>query len=207
MSRFEDGSYGSSAGKALIGKVLAGRCEMKYTRAAVGEGAIPEGMTPKTMTNVADYVMDAKISAVTNPQDGECQVTIQIKSDDVERGFYATSIILFAEDPDLGEVPYTYLCLENEPEWIRPSSSIVGKLATFDIIAIVGDVDAVSAVIDPESIATVGQVEKMIKEHILSLPSTNSKFELIKEDENNYIGLIREEDLEEVGENDFVLNL
>lgn len=165
MSKFQDGSYGSLTGIALIGKVLAGRCGMKYTRAAVGSGAIPADMTPKTMTDVAGYIMDAKIAAVTNPIDGECQVTIQIKSDDVEYGFYATGIVLFAEDPDEGEVPYTYLLLENEPEWIRPASSIVGKLATFDIIAAVGDIDAVTAVIDPEAIATVGQVEQMIAVH------------------------------------------
>lgn len=165
MSKFEDGSYGSLTGVALIAKVLAGRCSMKYTRAAVGEGKIPDEMTPKTMSGAAGYVMDAKIAAVTNPVDGECQVTVQIKSDNVERGFYATNIVLFAEDPDEGEVPYTYLLLENEPEWIRPASSIVGKLATFDIIAAVGDVDAVTAIIDPEAIATVGQVEQMLEDH------------------------------------------
>ena len=32
MSKFEDGSYGSLTGVSLIGKVLAGRCSMKYTR-------------------------------------------------------------------------------------------------------------------------------------------------------------------------------
>lgn len=165
MPKFEDGSYGSLTGIALIGKVLAGRCGMKYTRAAAGSGAIPDGMTPKTMTGPAEYVMDAKIAAVTNPIDGECQVTVQIKSDDVENGFYVTCIVLFAEDPDNGEVPYTYLFLENEPEWIRPASSIVGKLATFDLIVAVGDVDAVSAVIDPEAIATVGRVEQMFADH------------------------------------------
>lgn len=165
MSKFEDGSYGSLTGIALIGKVLAGRCGMKYTRAAVGSGAIPEDKTPKTMTDVAGYVMDAKIAAVTNPVDGECQVTVQIKSDNVESGFYATGIVLFAEDPDLGEVPYTYLSLENEPEWIRPKSSIVGKLATFDLIAAVGEVDAVTAIIDPEAIATIGEVEQLIADH------------------------------------------
>lgn len=165
MSMFEDGSYGSLTGVALIGKVLAGRCGMKYTRAAVGNGVIPDEMTPKTMTGPAGYVMDAVISAVTNPIDGECQVTVQIKSDNVERGFYATNIVLYAEDPDVGEVPYTYLCLENEPEWIRPASSIVGKLATFDLIAAVGDVDAVTAVIDPESIITMGQAKKMFADH------------------------------------------
>lgn len=165
MSKFEDGSYGSLTGVALLGKILAGRCGMKYTRAAVGKGAIPDDMTPKTMTGCADYVMDAKIAAVTNPVDGECQVTVQIKSDDVETGFYLTNIVLFAEDPDEGDVPYTYLSLENEPEWIRPASSIVGKLATFDLIAAVGDVDKVAAVIDPEAIATVGQVQQMIVDH------------------------------------------
>ena len=53
MSKFEDGSYGSLTGVSLIGKVLAGRCSMKYTRAAAGSGQIPEGMTPKTMTGPA----------------------------------------------------------------------------------------------------------------------------------------------------------
>ena len=144
MSKFEDGSYGSLTGIALIGKVLAGRCQMHY-------GTIPEGLTPKTMTGPAGYVMDAQIAAVSNPVDGECQVTVRIKSESVESGFYLTNIVLFAEDPDDGEVPYTYLCLENEPEWIRPASSVVGKLATFDLIAAVGDVDTVTAVIDPEN--------------------------------------------------------
>lgn len=165
MSMFEDGSYGSLTGVKLIGKVLAGRCTMKYTRAAVGNGTIPEGFTPKTMTGPAGYVMDAMIAAVSNPVDGECQVTVQIKSDNVKTGFYATNIVLFAEDPDDGEVAYTYLSLENEPEWIRPASSIVGKLATFDLIAAVGDVDAVTAVIDPEAIATVAHVQQLIEDH------------------------------------------
>ena len=78
MPRFEDGSYSSKAGIALIAKVLAGRCQMHYTRAAVGKGTIPEGMSPKTMTEPAGYVMDAKIAAVGNPVDGECQVSVQI---------------------------------------------------------------------------------------------------------------------------------
>ncbi len=164
MSRFEDGSYGSQSGIALIAKVLAGRCRMKYTRAAIGKGTIPDDMTPKTMTGCADYVMDAMIAEVSNPVDGECQVTVQIKSDNVEKGFYGTNIVLFAEDPDEGEVAYTYLSLENEPEWIRPASSIVGKLATFDLIAAVGDVDVVEAVIDPDALMTRAAAERLIAE-------------------------------------------
>ena len=165
MAKYEDGSYGSATGIALIAKVLAGRCAMKYTRVAVGKGNIPDDKTPKTMTEPADYVMDAVIAGITNPVDGECQVTVQINSANVDKGFYCTAVVLYAEDPDEGEVPYTYLVLENEPEWIRPASSIVGKLATIDLIAAVGDVDTVTAAIDPEAIATVAAVNDLLQRH------------------------------------------
>ena len=109
---FEDGSYSCTPGVALIGKVLAGKCKMNYVRAAVGKGRIPEEKNPKTMTEVADYVMDGRIAAITNPINGECQVTVQINSSDVETGFFATGILLYAEDPDEGEIPYTYLVMD-----------------------------------------------------------------------------------------------
>ena len=163
MANFEDGSYSSLPGIALIAKVLAGRCKMRYVRAAVGKGIIPDNETPKTMTAPAEYVMDAKISAVTNPADGECQVTVQINSSDVEHGFYATGIVLYAEDPDEGEIPYTYLVLENEPEWIRPSSATVNKLAVFDLVAAVGDVDKVTAAIDPDTFVTYKIIDQLKK--------------------------------------------
>lgn len=162
---YEDGSYQCLPGAALIAKVLAGRCQMNYTRATVGQGTIPEGTSPKTLAEPPGYVMDAKIAAITNPIDGECQVTVQIYSADVETGFYATGIMLYAEDPDLGEVPYTYLKLEEGLEWIRPASSAIGKLATFDLIVAVGAVDAVSANIAPDAVATYEAVKRLMEEH------------------------------------------
>lgn len=165
MPIYEDGSYQCLPGAALIAKVLAGRCKMNYTRATVGQGTIPEGTSPKSLTEPPDYVMDAKIAAITNPIDGECQVTVQIYSADVETGFYATGIMLYAEDPDLGEVPYTYLKLEEGLEWIRPASSAIGKLATFDLIVAVGAVDAVSANIAPDAVATYEAVKRLMEEH------------------------------------------
>lgn len=162
MAIYEDGSYSSTPGIALLAKVLAGRCKLVYTRAAAGKGTISEGENPKTMTEPAGYVMDASIVAVTNPTDGECQVTVQINSDNVTSGFYCTGIVLYAEDPDDGEIPFTYLVLENGPEWIRPSSSTVGKVATFDLIAAVGDVSVVSATLDPNAIVTRSIVDQLI---------------------------------------------
>lgn len=175
MSKFEDGSYQCLPGPALIAKVLAGRCKMNYTRAAVGQGVIPEDVSPKSLTEPPDYVMDVKIAAVTNPVDGECQVTVQINSSDVATGFYAMGILLYAEDPDLGEVPYTYLKLEEGLEWIRPASSAVGKLATFDLIAAVGAVDAVSANIDPDAIVTYAAAKQLIEDATVVMEITIPK--------------------------------
>lgn len=165
MAKFQDGNYGTAAGVTLIAKVLAGRCTLKYTRAAVGKGAIPDGSTPKTMTGPADYVMDVPISGVTNPVDGECQVSVQVSSANVQTGFYCTNVVLYAQDPDVGEVPFTYLVLENEPEWIHPASSSVGKVTAIDLISAVGDVDRVEATIDESTIATIKAATELIKEH------------------------------------------
>ena len=165
MSLFTDGCYQCAPAEALIAKVLAGRCTMHYTRVAVGNGSIPEGSTPATMTEPAGYVMDAKLSGVTNPVDGECQVTAQITSDDVTADFSATGVLLYAEDPDLGEVPYTYLVLEAAPEPIKGKTSTVGKIAIFELVAAVGAVDNVTADIDLETLVTVEKVAEMIAAH------------------------------------------
>ncbi len=50
------------------------------------------------------------------------------------------------------------------------------------------------------------RVMELIKEHTPNI-SSNGKFELIEENENSYVGLIKDKDLEEVGEDDFILNL
>ena len=164
MSKYQDGNYGTLAGIALIGKVLAGRCTLKYTKATVGKGSIPDGKTPKTMDGSAEYVMDVPISGITNPVDGECQVSVQISSASVTTGFYCTNVVLYAQDPDSGEIPFTYLVMENEPEWIHPSSSSVGKLAAIDLISAVGDVDHVEATIDEDTIATVAAVNQAVND-------------------------------------------
>lgn len=168
---FDDGSYSCTPGIDLIAKVLAGKCKMQYTKAKVGKGNLELSENPKDQTNVKDYVMDAQIAAITNPSNGECQVTIQINSANVENGFYATGILLYARGESGEDVPYTYLVMENEPEWIRPKTSDIGKLATFDLVVAVGDVDSVSAVIDTDSVMTRRASEALLADTVGEAPA------------------------------------
>lgn len=171
MPLYQDGSYASDAGRTLIAKVLAGRGKMRYTRAAVGKGHIPDDRTPRNMTEPPDYVMDARICSITNPIGGECQVSVQVNSADVEQGFFATAIILYAEDPDLGEVPYTYLVMEEAPEYIRPKTSVIGKIAKFDLIAAVDDIERVSAIVDPNALLSYRDAEALINSKNVASPN------------------------------------
>ena len=103
MAKFQDGNYGTAAGVTLIAKVLAGRCTLKLYPGCGRQGRYPGRSTPKTMTGPADYVMDVPISGVTNPVDGECQVSVQVSSTNVQTGFYCTNVVLYAQDPDVGD--------------------------------------------------------------------------------------------------------
>lgn len=166
MSNFNDGCYSCTPGTELMAKVIAGKCQMHYTRAAVGSGKIPAGKTPESMTEPADYVMDALISSVSVPVDGQCQVTLQINSSDVDADFLATCILLYAQDPDIGEVPYSYLVLENNPEQIKSADSDVGKLAVFDLITAVGTIDSVSADFAPNAVITRSELDDVAAQKV-----------------------------------------
>jgi hypothetical protein len=147
-----DGSYHTLKGIALVAKLLAAKGKLEFTKATVGSGIIPDGITPEEMTDLSEYVMDGKIAAIENPQNGEALVSVQVMSSGA--GFYATELMLWAKDPETGEeIAYTYLSIAQRPEWIRPGTDPVQKLATFNLIAIVSSVPLVSATIHPDAFA------------------------------------------------------
>ncbi|OPZ65880.1 MAG: hypothetical protein BWY85_00239 [Firmicutes bacterium ADurb.Bin506] len=152
---FTDGSYFTEKGNALIGKLLASQGTLTFTRCTAGDGIIPAGQSPETMTELANYVTDGLIASIVNSGTGEASVVVQISSLGLEAGFSCTELALWAEDPDEGEILYTYLCLQQHPEWIRADADAVNKLATFTIVSIVKNVALVTAIINPEAFATM----------------------------------------------------
>lgn len=157
---YADGSYITRQGTDLIAKLLASRGELRFTRATVGDGTVPEGKTPEEMTDLAHYRKDGMIAAIENPGTGEASVAIQVNSEELDEGINCTEIVLWAEDPDLGEIAYTYFALAQHPEWIRPETDPVQKLATFTLITIVSQVALVSAEIHPDAFAKASDLAK-----------------------------------------------
>lgn len=157
---YNDGSYLTEKGNALIGKLLATEGTLKFTKVTAGDGSIPSGKSPESMTALGNYVTDGLIASVGSSGTGEASVVVQISSIDLAQGFSCTELGLWAEDPDEGDILYAYLCLQQHPEWIRADADAVNKLATFTIVTIVKNVALVTAVINPEAFATMDDLAK-----------------------------------------------
>ena len=159
----EDGNYLTEKGRALIAKLMARKSEIQFTRAAVGAGTIPEGMSPKDMTDLADWRADGMISDISTPVPGVAQLVFQVFSRDVQVGFLASEGAVWALDPDEGEILYTYIVLANSPEWIRAANDPVQKFAEFTCINIVDAVKVDITMVNPEAIATLGMLKNRLE--------------------------------------------
>lgn len=162
----EDGNYLTEKGRALIAKLMASKSQIEFTRAAVGAGSVPDGMSPKDMTDLADWRAEGRISDISTPVPGEAQLVFQVFSRDVETGFLASEGAVWARDPDEGEILYTYISLANSPEWIRAANDPVQKFAEFTCINIVDAVQVDITMVNPEAIATLGMLKAQMENFV-----------------------------------------
>ena len=148
------GSFVTNKGFNLITKLAAAQATLEFTRAAVGTGKPPEGYSPESMIGLNAYKMDAEISDY-GVQDDTAYVTTQISSDNVQEGFLATEVGIFAEDPDEGEILYGYMDISTDPTYIYANgSSNRSKFAEFTLYMLIGSVSSVVAAVTPGSIIT-----------------------------------------------------
>ena len=150
---YADGSYLTQQGIELIAKLLASNGSLTFTKATIGSGTLPAGIAPDTMTDLVNYEAVGMISSVIH-SGNEAAIIVQVSSTGLTVGFSASELMLYADDPDVGEIAYTYLVLADRPEWIRPEDDPITKIASFTLIAVVGNVAEVKAIIDPDAFAS-----------------------------------------------------
>lgn len=203
-------------------RVLSGE-KMEFTRVEVGDGKVNEDEDLKGFTGIKNIVTTGKIISIV-PEDHQVKLTCSIDSDGLTKATLYREVGIYARIGD-EEILYAYINSGEQFDYIVPLYKTNQRDFTTNILSlyiVVGDAENIDVTLNNTIIVENSininmldnsvknyideRVMELIKEHAPSI-SSNSKFELIKEDENNYIGLIKEEDLEEVGENDFVLNL
>lgn len=148
-----NGTVVTRKGLQLITKLVASETALTFTRVAIGTGKVPGGYDPGSMTGLNEYKMDGSIASHSASGD-EASVVMQISSIGVETGFTITEAGLFATDPDEGEILYAYLDLSADPQYMYPENNAISKFIEMTLVVKIGEVQSVTAVINPGSLVT-----------------------------------------------------
>lgn len=159
MSTFTLNSI-TTKGLTIIAQLVAGST-LKFTRIAVGDGAMPSDKTPLTVTDLTNKLFDVDISSVVHNDNQSATVTGIFSNADRETGFFYRELGLFAKDPKTQqEVLYCYGNAGADAEWISPSgaSSVIEK--EVKIVTLVGNAETVTAEIKSGIYATKEELEE-----------------------------------------------
>lgn len=161
MSDFKLNSI-TMQGAVVIASLVAGG-KLEFTRIQVGDGNIPDGQTPMTMTGLAHPLFDVTIHEVDF--DSEAQATIKgiFSNDQVDTGFFYRELGLFAIDPTTKkEILFCYGNAADAAEWINAAGegSIIEK--EVHIVTLVGNATSVSAELESGIYETKERVAKMM---------------------------------------------
>ena len=153
MSELQDqlGTFADNAitalGEDLISKALVGQ-QIKFTRIVLGDGYMPAAQSPQTMTDVVSPRVDVPITKCELNTSGDAVVGGRWDNSQQDEGFYWRELALYAEDPDAGEILYSYGNSGGTAEYIPAAkATLVEKL--IDVITFVGYASDVTAVFDP----------------------------------------------------------
>lgn len=136
----------TTKGMLLYNKVQAG-AKLQFTKIKVGSGKLVENDNPENFTDLKEHQYDVPITSVTN--NTKLQKAIIegiINNSNMIEGKYICEIGVFANDPDEGEILYSYANANEKGDWFAPSAS--GAFSWFyQIYAAIGNAENVTATV------------------------------------------------------------
>jgi len=136
----------TNSGRLLIAKSYLGE-RMNFTRIVMGDGYLPEGISPRDMTDVVHAVVVVPITKMKINADETVIIGGVFSNADIQTEFFYRELALFAEGADGVEVLYCYGNAGDFAERITPmgGSAVIEK--AIDIVTAIGTTDNVTATI------------------------------------------------------------
>lgn len=132
------------AGYNLMARAINGE-ELHLSRVVFGDGELPEGVNLKDLTALYSPKMELPIINKRIDGVGTCVLSAQIVNANVEEGFFAREVGVFATDMTNGEeVLYAVRNTGIYSEWIPASSSGVKLNHTYDIMIVVAQAENIT---------------------------------------------------------------
>lgn len=146
------------AGMNILAKCQQGK-ELHFTRVMMGDGTVPEGQHIKDMTDMVNPILKLPVGTIRVDGTGTSVMECILKNAELEKGFFARELGIYANDPDTEEeVLYAYRNTGNYSEYIPAAGS--GEVINFvySVITVVGQSENVTVVIE-EGIGGVSRAE------------------------------------------------
>lgn len=148
----------TNKGLALQAKLIEGTA-LIITRAVTGTGYVTPGLLQQ-QTAVTGEMQPLILQTVTYPAQGKCKLPCYLSNDELESGYTAMQVGVYAMDPDEGEILYFIVQAEAGTGTIIPSQSEVpGYSAEWNFYFQYGQADAVTVEVDPSNVATTIMLE------------------------------------------------
>ena len=172
----------TTAGLVVLAKGVAGE-QINYTRIVLGDGYIPEGQTPRSLTDVVSPKASIDITKLKINGDGTVAVGGIFTNDQLNDGFFYRELGLYAEDPDpnVGEVLYCYGNCGDLAEWVPPTGGATIVEKTIDIVTVISTATNVTAYIPADAYATKEDYENYKLIALAAQATANEAIEIARQ--------------------------
>ena len=103
-------------GQDLNAKILLGQIDLKIVKVAAGDGMLMG--SPVNLTNMVNEILSLPITSTKRLPDGTALFSTLLSNEELANGFFFREIGVWAQDPDLGEILYSYDYYGSDPQWI-----------------------------------------------------------------------------------------
>ena len=113
----------TEAGIQMIAESQLNETKLIITKAKIGDGDLPVGHDISKMTDVLSPKLEAPFSSFKNLGNGQIDIKFAVSNAELEAGFFAKEIGIFASLEDGTETLYAYTNAGNKTGWIADKST------------------------------------------------------------------------------------
>lgn len=168
MSGFDVNAI-TDAGSLLIAKVMASRGSITFTRIVMGDGYMPSSQVPEHMTAVVSPKATMDITKCEVTGNGAAVVGGRYDNSEQSQDFEWRELGLYAKDPDLGEILYSYGNTGESAETIPAGGGATAIEKLIDVVTYVGNDVSVTAEFMPYVVPSADEVTITNKNNQLSV--------------------------------------
>jgi microcystin-dependent protein len=147
----------TTLGIALQNKAEAG-IQLNFTRVAIGDGQLSQGQDVTALTALIDQKMSLSVTNI-DTSNGLATLRTVFSNASLQNGFYVREFGIFAQDPQLGEILYSYSNAGDQADFLPDGGGPNVVEEIFDIVTTIASAANVTATID-HSLTFVTQLQE-----------------------------------------------